>query len=79
VTCTCQHIGLCHRYVTATRSNVGECLALGCGCGGFDERGENPLGMGGLSVATWENVASPQGALTPAGSDHLTLPKNERG
>ena len=79
MTCTCSHRALTHRYVTATRSNVGECLALGCGCAGFDERAENPLGIRGNGMPTWENVASPQGAQTPAGSDHLTLPKNERG
>jgi hypothetical protein len=31
------------------------------------------------SPSAWENVASPQGALTPAGSDHLPLSTNERG
>jgi hypothetical protein len=40
--CVCGHKFLTHRYVTATRSNVGECLALGCGCLGFnDERDED--------------------------------------
>lgn len=37
MTCRCQHIALTHRYVTATRSNVGECLAPQCTCEGFEE------------------------------------------
>lgn len=28
---------------------------------------------------SWDNEASPQGALTPAGSDHHSLLENERG
>jgi hypothetical protein len=78
VTCHCTHIALAHQYRASTAANDGECLAPQCVCGGY-ESGEKSLGIRGKSTSTWENVASPQGALTPAGSDHLPLTTNERG
>ena len=70
MTCSCTHIALCHQYRASTAANDGECLAPGCWCSGY-ESGEQALGIRGNGVSVWENVASPQGALTPAGSDHL--------
>lgn len=33
----------------------------------------------GFALQAWENGASPQGASTPAGSNHPSLLENERG
>jgi len=56
----------------------GEVLRCECRiCHGKDA--QIALEVRGNDVSEWENVASPQGALTPAGSDHQSLRKNERG
>lgn len=54
----------------------GSILRCGCPC---HESAQIALEIRGNDVSAWENVASPQGALTPAGSDHQSLRKNERG
>jgi hypothetical protein len=78
MTCHCTHIALCHQYRASTAANDGECLAPQCACGGY-ESGESALGIRDSGPVTWEYEASPTGALTPAGSDHQSLRKNERG
>jgi hypothetical protein len=78
MTC-CPHRSLSHTYDTATRRNDGPCLVAECGCVGSQLEAENRLQIRGNAVSAWENVASPQGAQTPAGSDHPSLRKNERG
>jgi hypothetical protein len=47
---------------------------LRCGCACHEGASDRTF-----PLQAWENVASPQGALTPAGSNHLPLLQNERG
>jgi hypothetical protein len=40
---------------------------------------QNPLEIRGNGSVAWENKASPQGALTPAGSDHRSILETNGG
>lgn len=57
----------------------GSILRCGCACHESGESAQNASEIRGFSAEVRENVASPQGALTPAGSDHPPLLENERG
>jgi hypothetical protein len=60
------------------------CRTADCACPGHRDfpalnkgaRHVDPVASGGEMR---DNKTSPQGAQTPAGSDHPSLPKNERG
>ena len=37
MTCACEHIPLCHQYLTSSRTNTGHCLAPECRCERYEE------------------------------------------
>jgi hypothetical protein len=37
MSCRCEHIAICHRYICATRTNTGPCLAPQCTCDQYEE------------------------------------------
>lgn len=61
------------------RPDCKRCRWAGCECPGCANPAQ-PRAIPAVQTARkWENETRPQGALTPAASDHPPLTKNERG